>query len=286
MRVLHLSDVHVTERYSALPWRKLGWRRWLALLELGPGGRAQAYAEAGCVLGAIAEDAERLGAAHVVVSGDLTAYALDAEFAAARKALGSLADDPARCTVVPGNHDTFTPGSLRSARFERHFGQLLASDLEGTAGEGPYPFVRLLGEEAAVVGLLSARVPRFPGLAHGWLGRPQLEALRRVVADPRLERRAILVAVHHAPRTPRGRPDRRSHGLLDANALLDALRGPRFAILHGHIHRPHHQPSDGVLPHLFGAGSSTERGREGYWCIELADGIVRGAEWRRPTPAP
>ena len=283
MRILHASDVHLTDDYGKLPWRRLGWRRWLALLELGPGGRAKDYAAAGATLGAIAADAERHGAAHLVLSGDLTAYALDSEFAAARKALGAVADDPARCTVIPGNHDTYTPGSVRSGRFERHFGHLLSSDLPGVACEGCYPFVRLVGEEAAVVGLLSARVPRLPSMAFGWVGARQLEALRGIVHDTRLAGRAILVTVHHAPLTPRGRPDGRLHGLSDADALLSCLRGPRFAVLHGHLHHRHHHPSEGARPHLFNAGSSTQRGREGYWLIDVADGLVRGGTAHSPS---
>lgn len=285
MRILHASDVHLTAAYEKIPWRSLGWRRCLALLELGPGGRARDFASAGATLAAIAADAERHGAAHLVLSGDLTAYALDSEFAAARRALGPLADDPARCTVIPGNHDTFTPGAVRSRRFERHFGQLLASDLAGVAREGPYPFVRLVGEEAAVIGLLSARIPRVPGMAFGRVGARQLGALRDLVHDSRLAGRAILVAVHHAPRTRHGRPDGRLHGLTDAEALLACLRGPRFAVLHGHLHHRHHHPSDGVRPHLFNAGSSTQRGREGYWLIEVGDGVVRGGEALRPSRA-
>lgn len=283
MRILHASDVHVTDDYGKLPWRRLGWRRWLALLELGLGGRAKAFEAAGTTLATIAADAERHGAAHLVLSGDLTAYALDREFAAAREALGALADDPTRCTVIPGNHDTFTPGAVASGRFERHFGHLLESDLPGVACEGPYPFVRLVGEEAAVIGLLSARVPRVPGMAFGWVGKRQREALRGLIHDTRLAGRAILVAVHHAPLTPSGRPDRKLHGLDDAEALLACLRGPRFAVLHGHLHHRHHHPSDGVRPHLFNAGSSTQRGREGYWLIDVADGQVRGGTMHEPT---
>jgi 3',5'-cyclic AMP phosphodiesterase CpdA len=282
LRILHCSDVHVTHDYGALPWRRLGWRRWLALLELHVGGRARAYAGAAQRLRAIAEDVARHGADHLVLSGDLTAYALEEEFAAAREALGALAEDPARCTVVPGNHDTFTPGSVRWRRFERHFGHLLGCDLAEPESEPRYPFVRLLGEAAAVVGLCSARVPPFPSLAFGALGRRQLAALREIVTDARLSGRAVLVVVHHAPLRPGGGRDGRTHGLWDADSLLDALPGPRFAVLHGHVHRRYHHPATAARPHLFGAGSSTLLGDEGYWLIEIEDGVVRGGRASRP----
>jgi len=329
MRILHCSDVHLTHDYSPRSWPRIGWRRWLALLELHLGGRARDFARAGETLRVIVRDAERHGADHLVLSGDLTAYAVDAEFAAAREALGHLADDPRRLTVVPGNHDLFTPGARRDARFERHFGRLLACDLaparepaargapDPAAGPAPagdpgpapppapagdpgpapppahggdprrdYPFVRLLGDEAAVVGLCSARVPRLPGEAFGVVGGAQRRRLTALLQHPALAGRAILVVVHHAPRRRDGRPDGRLHGLLDADALLELLPGPRFAVLHGHLHERFHHPATATRPHLFGAGSSTQRGIEGYWLIDVAGGIVQGGRPCRPGAPP
>ena len=121
-----------------------------------------------------------------------------------------------------------------------------------------------------------------PGIASGYVGAAQLAGLRDKVADRRLTHRAVLVLVHHAPRTGRNRPDTRRHGLLDGEELLRLLPGPRFAVLHGHIHRRFHHPATTNTPHTFGAGSSTEMGREGYWVIEVRDGAVVGGQERRP----
>jgi 3',5'-cyclic AMP phosphodiesterase CpdA len=275
IRFLHCSDVHITEDYSRIPWHKLGWRRWMALVELKM-GRAAAFAQADASLSQIARRAETDQIDHLIVSGDLTAYSLEGEFARARSALGAVADDKTRCTVIPGNHDRYTPGSLATRRFEKYFGHLLESDLPEYCREGPFPFVRLVGEGAAVVGLCSARVPPVPGLSTGIIGRPQLDGLREAIEDRRLAHRAILVVVHHAPLTHRGQKDSLTHGLFDGEALLEALPGPRFAVLHGHIHRRYHHPATAKRPHIFGAGSSTQLGHEGYWTIDVADGLVRG----------
>jgi 3',5'-cyclic AMP phosphodiesterase CpdA len=286
MRFVHCSDVHVTGDYFALPWRRLGWRRWLALAELTVGGRARAYRRAPETLARIAQEAREHSADHFILSGDLTAYALDSEFQGAREALGAWAEDRRRCTLIPGNHDVFTPGSHRSGRFERHFGHLLESDLPEHRREGAFPFVRLAGEEAAVVGLCSARVPFVPGMAQGWVGPAQLEGLAAVVKDPRLAGRALLVVVHHAPLTPRGRSDHWFHGLRDAEALCRLLPGPRYAVLHGHIHHRYHHVATAGRPHLFGAGSSTLAGREGYWVIDVAGGQVLGGRMHTPGRPP
>jgi 3',5'-cyclic AMP phosphodiesterase CpdA len=276
LRFLHCSDVHITEDYSKIPWLKLGWRRWMAMIELKM-GRAVAFADAANSLSEIARQAEQRRVDHFILSGDVTAYSLEAEFARARAALGRIADDRKRCTVIPGNHDRYTPRSLTAGRFEKYFGHLLESDFPEHCREGLFPFVRLVGEEAAVVGLCSARVPLVPGISSGIIGSRQLEGLREAVADPRLANRAVLVVVHHAPLTHKGRRDSLTHGLIDVDPLLAALPGPRFAVLHGHIHRRYHHPATARRPHIFGAGSSTQRGQEGYWSIEVADGRVLGA---------
>lgn len=274
MRFLHCSDVHLTGDYTQRSLFELGWRRWPALGELTLGGRAHHYRQAFATLRRIGADAAGHGVGHLIVSGDLTAYALEEEFDLAKDALGDWAQDPARCTVVHGNHDVYTPGAVRAQRFERRFGHLLHSDLPGFLAEGSYPFVRLVGDDAAVVGLRSARVPALPGFSFGWVGARQLEALAALVAHPKLQGRAVLAVVHHAPLKGDGTPDRPMHGLRDAEALMRALPGERFAVLHGHIHRRFHHPATASRPHVFGAGSSTMAGREGYWLIETRDGRI------------
>ncbi|MFN0061586.1 MAG: metallophosphoesterase family protein [Myxococcaceae bacterium] len=274
MRVFHCSDVHITGNYSSKTLFQLGWRRWPALMELRFGGRAHAYVNAQSTLARLAQ----LGAEtadHFILSGDVTAYALEEEFQGAQAALGALAHDPKRCTVIPGNHDVYTPEAKAARRFERHFGHLTVSDWPEYCREEGFPFVRLLGDAAAIVGLCSARVPALPGFSFGWVGDAQRQALSEILADKRLSARAVLVVVHHAPKAHDGGRDRPLHGLKDADALMAMLPGPRFAILHGHIHKRYHHPATAHSPHIFGAGTSTAAGKEGYWLIDIEDGVIR-----------
>jgi len=286
MRFLHCSDLHITQDYASAPFFKLGWRRWMAMFELTVGGRARAYRDAVPTLSRIVADVERHGASRLLISGDLTAYATDAEFRVVRETLGAIADDRSRCSIIPGNHDLFTPNAAKTHRFEQHFGHLLTSDMPEYRREGVFPFVHLVDDEAAVVGLLSARPMLMPGMAYGSIGAAQLAGLRDLLDDPRMRHRATLVMVHHAPRTETGRPDSRMHGLVDADALLRLLPGPRFAVLHGHLHQRFHLGATAATPHMFCAGSSTQHGREGYWVIEVADGAIRGAAVHVPDLSP
>ena len=285
LRFLHCSDIHLTQDYAEVPIFRLGWRFWMAWYELAVKRRALDYARAGEVVRQILADARTHRVDHVIVSGDLTASATEAEFELAAEALGDWPLDPARCSVIPGNHDCHHPQALRARRFEGRFGAQRHSDLPEYAREGGYPFVRLVGDEAAVVGLHSARLPEVPGISYGKLGRAQLEALEAVIADPRLAGRAVLAVVHHAPLKPDGKIDKLSHRLVDTRELLALLKGPRFAVLHGHIHHRYHHPATADRPHLFGAGSSTQRGREGYWLIDVEGGEIKGGRALTPGQA-
>ncbi len=282
MRFLHCSDIHVVGNYHRPSIFELGWRRMPALAELKLRGRARYFADSPQTIRTIVQDVDRHRADHLIVSGDLTGYALEEEFDGALAALGPITADKRRCTVIPGNHDTYTPGALADHRFERRFGHLLQSDLPEHTREGPYPFVRLLDDGAAVVGLLSARVGLVPGFSFGIIGKRQLDGLQAVVADPALKHRAVLIVVHHAPLTKEGKPDKPLHGLVDASRLFEIVHGSRFAVLHGHIHHRYHHPASPQRPHIFGAGSSTQQGREGYWLIDVRDGKFVGSEMRRP----
>ncbi len=252
-------------------------------------GRARRFVEAERSLARLAAAAAS-EADHVVITGDLTGLAYEEEFERAKAALGPLAEDPARLSVIPGNHDRYTARADRERRFERHFGHLVQSDLPRFAGPRGYPFVRLLGSEAAVVGLDSTRLAPFPGLAFGQVGREQLARLVALLESRELQGRAVAVLVHHAPLLESGRPDTLTHGLRDASALLRALAGRPCSLHHGHVHRRYWLKASASRPDLFDAGSSTLSGREGFWRVELDAGGVRGAREVNPegldAPAP
>jgi 3',5'-cyclic AMP phosphodiesterase CpdA len=283
MRILHCSDFHVLADYAGTPLGQLGWRRLPALVELRVKKRGEYFAYAKPNVSRLMEEARRLGAAHVVVSGDLTGYAMEDEFAEAARLLGEWLC-PSRLTVVPGNHDCYTRES--GALFAKHFGGLLQGDMPEYTREGPFPLVRLLGEEAAIVALKSARLPAFPGASFGYLGKAQWEGLEAVLEDRRLRGRWVGVLVHHAPLDSRGRPDKPYHAFFGANRLLRRLAGPQYTLLHGHIHRRYMHAATARRPALFCAGSSTFRGREGYWLLEVKGGRLASFEECSLLPLP
>ncbi|HEY8039161.1 MAG TPA: metallophosphoesterase [Polyangiaceae bacterium] len=236
MRIAHFSDLHLLA-LEGVPARRFLNKRltgWANLrLKRGSIHRA-AYVRA------IAREIARLDMEHVVVTGDLTNLALESEFELVRTVFDQeLGLDPSRVTVVPGNHDLYTRGSLTSRRFERYLAPYLESDLPELAvdvGGARFPIVKLRGDVAMVA--LTSAVPRAPLVAAGELGRAQIAALARVLAHAEVARRTVVIALHHPAVHRWSRLKTHLEGLRDAPALVAELRSlSRGLVLHGHLHR-------------------------------------------------
>jgi 3',5'-cyclic AMP phosphodiesterase CpdA len=269
-RVLHFSDVHVQlPVLSAPPWELVG-KRLLAGLNLWL-ARGPLFAQVVPKLAALASFAQKQGITLAICSGDFTAMGTGAEHREARRQVQPLAQaaELGLC-VVPGNHDLYLPDTLRDERFHLHFGDLMRSDLPDLAVDGPFPFVRLVGPALALIGINSARPNPNPFSSAGAVPSAQLAALARLLDDPRLAGRRLVVMTHYGPLRPDGRPDARRHGLDNAAELLALCARPGLLLVHGHIHHRYCHPPAPGRPWLFCAGSATHRGREGFWLYEFA----------------
>jgi 3',5'-cyclic AMP phosphodiesterase CpdA len=186
LRIVHLSDVHVW-RYAFNPLRLMN-KRVLGMAELVT-RRARKFR-----LERLADVVDRvlsLNADHVLITGDLTTTALPDEFRAAREALAGLLVDAGRVTVIPGNHDRYTTGSVRYRAFEEWFGAF--------APAGPYPWLRPLDAETAVLGLDPTRSHIS---ATGRLPADQLGRARGLLSDPPARPRRLIVACHYPIASP------------------------------------------------------------------------------------
>lgn len=279
MRLIHFSDVHVREAFPLRALPRFGWRRAAALFELEVCGRGQQFGDSLDTLRRLTAAMVALRPDHVLFSGDFTALATPREFAWAKEALGPLVSDRRRFSAVPGNHDRYTRGSVRAHRFERFFGHLLESDLPELQGARGFPFVHLVGDRLAVIGLDTTRLAPLPGLAFGQLDGEQRYLLAQILDAEAVRERAVALLMHHAPLGARGRCDTPTHGLFGAGDLLRALaRRPRTSLHFGHIHQRYWLPASAVRPHLFNAGAGTLRRAPGFWVIDLdAQGQIASA---------
>jgi 3',5'-cyclic AMP phosphodiesterase CpdA len=236
MSIAHFSDLHLYARGGAPVWRFFNKRLtgWVNLRSRRGNIHRAAYVEA------IAREIASLGIDHVVVTGDLTNLALEAEYDLARRVIErDLGLAPEQVTVVPGNHDVYTRGAMESRRFEHYFAAWMQSDLPELATDangGRFPVVKLRGN-VAIIGLSSA-VPRPPFVAAGELGPAQIAALGRILAHPEVARRTVVLAMHHPAVYRHSRLKTYFEGLRDAPELLVQLRRVSHGLLlHGHLHK-------------------------------------------------
>jgi 3',5'-cyclic AMP phosphodiesterase CpdA len=281
MKIAHLSDLHLLA-LEGVPARRFLNKRatgWVNLRLKRGSVHRRAYVEA------IAREIAQRDFDHVVITGDLTNLALESEFQLARDWLErDLGLPPDRVTIVPGNHDVYTRGAMRSRRFEHYFAPWLGSDLPELAvdvGGVRFPVVKLRGPAAVVA--LSSAVPRLPLVAAGELGEAQVRSLARILDHPEVLRRTAVLALHHPPAHPWSRLKGHLEGLRDAEALLSVLdRLSHGIVLHGHLHRRIQRPVVTLAGELRQVGATSaslqheERDRmAGFNVYELSD---RGLE--------
>lgn len=222
MRILHLSDIHVW-RLAFNPLRLLN-KRSVGFFELLTGRARRFRLER---LDEVVAYAQGLQPDHVLITGDLTTTALGSEFRAARRELEPLLSDPERATVLPGNHDRYTLGSVRYKTFEATFG--------GFAPQGSYPWLRPLDDETAILGLDPTRSHL---TARGLLPPAQLTAAEALVDDPASRPRRLIVACHYPLAAPAGYERelefKRMTNAADVRAWLSGI-GPHLFCC-GHVH--------------------------------------------------
>jgi predicted phosphodiesterase len=257
VRVLHFSDVHIQ-----LPgWRtrklsELGLLRSVASVELWR-GRGREYDDALTVLRTIVADADKLRADRIICTGDLTQLAMDEEFALAREALQPIWD---RLTCIYGNHDRYPlDNGATNALYEKYFGPIVRSASYG---------------DLSLFCLDSCGPVCWPIVTRGKVTPSEFASLQQWLGSAA---GAKLVLLHHAPLRENGRPDFPWHALRGARKLLEVC-APAAAILCGHLHERYEIRG---RSRLFCAGSSTQRGNEGYWLYEIAGGQITSAEMRR-----
>ena len=198
------------------------------------------------LLAPLREQIERIGPDVVVVSGDLTQRARNAEFGAARAYLDTL---PGPQIVVPGNHDISLYNVFR--RFVqplKRYKRFITDDLEPLH----------VDDEIAVLGINTARSLTFKD---GRINQEQVARMRKELAglDPGITR---VVVTHHPFDLPRTAAD---DDLVERAPMAMAA----FAdcgvdlLLAGHLHLSHadstaaRYPFSGYAALVIQAGTAT-----------------------------
>ncbi len=231
MRIGHISDLHILALDSPAPHQFFN-KRIVGGLNLLLNRSGAHSAE---VVRHALSRLDELDVDHIIISGDLTNLALDSEFSAAAELVHTIRDATDRVSVVPGNHDYYTPGAEREGRFEHHFQPFLESDLPQYQSENGYPFCHLRGD-LAIVGLNSGIATAW-FLSNGEVGADELAAADRLLQDPQVQSRFKVVVVHHPLLPDQNHAIQWTRRMRNDEEVLDLLRRRDVdLIVHGHTH--------------------------------------------------
>lgn len=217
----HLTDPHLLP-LPDMPWRNRASKRGLSLLSWR---RRRWRLHLQAVSDALVADIRAAAPDHVAVTGDLTNFGLEAEFEAGAAWLAQLGPAPA-ISFVPGNHDAMMPGSWQAGAPH------LAAWASGDDGAPGFPWIRRRGA-IALIGLSTA-IPTPPFFAHGRLGKAQIAAAGRLLAEAGREGRCRVVLLHHPP-TGSCRPRKALRDRAAFRAMI--ARAGAELVLFGHSHR-------------------------------------------------
>ena len=228
MKLAHYSDIHITHfPLSGKPALK----RLAAVASYTLAGRGKHFEHSDERIARLLEDVDAQGVDHALCTGDLTGVSTEAEFAKVAELFGPRLQQPARLTVIPGNHDRYVRGT------EGLFGQYFGALSEGAK----FPFLKHVTSEVSIVAIDVAR-PTSLIDSSGLCGPKQRDALLGLLTDASLKNRFVVLAMHYGLLRAEGQRDSRPHGLrddLEVMALIDRDDVSLDLVLHGHMHRPY-----------------------------------------------
>lgn len=248
MKLGHISDLHVLKIERPRPWeylnkRLVGGTNLLLKRKKSHSSRV--------VRAALERLDEHCDVDHIAITGDLSNLALPSEFAESERIIAQIPDAEHRVSVVPGNHDYYTPGAAKSGRFEDYFAPYIQTDLPGYRDGASYPFCHLRGDNVAIIGMNSA-IPTPWFFATGRVDQKQLRAVDAMLDDPKVRGRFKVVMIHHHLLPFEHSRVEFTRRLINAKDVLETLRRRDVdLVIHGHNH--HFQTIE--LPHLRGAGT-------------------------------
>ncbi len=282
MRIAQLSDLHIYSpdslKASAFFTGCLPNRRFLGAANFIMGRKSVHSVE---VLRAAVAAVSQARADHCVITGDLSNLAIDAEFAFVRSIIAPLGG-PERLSVIPGNHDCYTPESIRAARFEKHYGDLVFVD-----GRSGFPAYKDFDGCRLILARTPAMTP--PGFSWGRLGDEQMAEIVRLAREADGQGRYVVLAQHHHLHD-RGDVHEWTGPFKDRDRELAMLAdAPVGVVLHGHdhVHRDWEIPSThrSGRTRIICCGSSTYNnpGRDRFGrmtVLDIRDGVLAVEKWK------
>jgi 3',5'-cyclic AMP phosphodiesterase CpdA len=265
MRLIHLTDPHLSDPAVSSVWhlrgkRRLGYLSWT---------RRRQFIHKPEILERVMEAIAREAPDVIAVTGDLVQIAGPGEIAQASDWLGRLRA-LGRVVLVPGNHDLYQADaeSAVTRQWAEYFGV-------PAFAPNAFPSLQRFGD-VSVIGLSSAEPQPFWS-AGGRLGSAQLARFEQVLAATADTLRCVLI--HHPPLA---KSCARRKALRDVTKLEEVLK--RFGVeivLHGHTHR-NREVSFNNVTRVAGTASASNCGPDGRASYRVLDFGVgdSSSEWR------
>jgi 3',5'-cyclic-AMP phosphodiesterase len=241
-RIAHLSDSHILDPRPSRT--RSGWSMRTRFLSIGRPLDAEGRREK---LRRSLETAQRVGAEHFVLSGDLTEIGAPGEYEALAEVLHDSGIEPDRMTLVPGNHDVYSSADAWQWALQGP----LAAFARTSAGEpGPGRIVEIAGARLLP---LDATFHQPVTRSAGWMTDQAIESIERHAADTSLSRQPVVVVQHHPPFLRKTSALHWLDGLVGASRMMVLLERFRHLwVLHGHLHA--------IVDRALGCGVSRIRG--------------------------
>lgn len=236
LKVIHFGDLHVWKK--ALPPGEWWYpKRWLGPINL-LARRAKKFPSD--YRKRVVEDIRASDADLVIYSGDFTTLSHPWEFEEAARIFAPLVEKwGERFFAIPGNHDRYTPGTLKHQLLERHL-PFAATDRVKRQDIGTW--LSLIGVDHSEPLMIRS---------NGIVRPASQRKLEETCAQAKQDGRAILLVGHFPYATPPEYPETWEHRLIGEDAFAQTVAGIQpLAYLHGHKHvrwaiRP--DSSNGVL---------------------------------------
>ena len=257
-RIAHLSDLHLLEAEH----RQRGAAGRLRLSFLSFFRRLDQEERHARVLQALATY-KTSGAAHLVVTGDLTEDGTDAQFEALAAVLEESGIDPNEVTLAAGNHDGYTdPGA---------FDRALRGPLRAFAPTSRPGAITVLDD--VVVVPVSTVIKQPISRSAGAIAHEHLHWVDSLATRVRGQGRALVMAQHHPPFGHSTAAANWIDGLQNHVPAIGLLqRHPELHVLHGHRHRSSdHALRQDATPRVFGTTACVDHA-EPLRLYEACDG--------------
>jgi 3',5'-cyclic AMP phosphodiesterase CpdA len=225
MQVIHFGDIHVWDLKIA--WTDLFYlKRWLGGANLLLNRRKKFPPDFGP---SVVEEILKQDADLVVFSGDMTTTSLRSEFTRCAELFAPLREKWGdRFFVIPGNHDRYTPRSVKTQLYEKAFPY-------GVMDPETHLRTLELDPNWVVIGVDCSEP--FAIMSNGLLTNAHAETLEACLKQHRDAGKNIILTGHFPYAYPPGIVPATHHVLINADRLEDLIAEYQPVIyLHGHKH--------------------------------------------------